>query len=579
MKKYISLILCLILTLDAFAVTTLKAKSSLSVAGGYVTSQSKVDGSFEDGATGWSASTGSITQTASTEFQGNYKGVWTGTGTGTLDLQWVATASNTFSASLDFKTTHTGGDFQICAYVGTTETGCAAINGSDYTSGKIKNASVIADSVLGSSFYLRLKHTGSDSFSIDLDSGKIEPWNPQYVQTASGTNIIQSWQDGTEWTSYTPTFSAGFGTVTNAAGKWKRSGSDLEVLVSCTTGTVVTSLATVTIPSGLSIDANKLTINNTTSNPGNLVGTYNGSDAAIGGIGQVLTAPSTSVTVLYFGSQDSNAASHITPANGNIVVNSSKVFSFYAKVPISGWSSSSTLLALPTSKENVFSTKLDAAGAILTKSSDWLNSSTKGATGIFSIDYTKLALTSIPSITAVSQSSLGRYVEVSAISTTAATFKVYTDSGTPADQALNIILQKQSPDYTAPGVFVGTVQPDWQYDLTVTGTNWTTTRAVGVVYKMASGQYRMRFNIAGTVTGTVSSFTGTISGVVFKNIASYYQRISTETNNGGISTYTSNVIPNTATFSINHASNAVGGYSIFGDVEIESKPTWATNTP
>ena len=101
MKKILTLVLCFLLSFEAFTGTSFKIKSAASVAGDYVTSLNKVDGSFEDGTTGWSASVGTITTTASTEFQGNFKGVWAGTGVGTLDLQWTATASNTFEASVN----------------------------------------------------------------------------------------------------------------------------------------------------------------------------------------------------------------------------------------------------------------------------------------------------------------------------------------------------------------------------------------------------------------------------------------------------------------------------------------------
>ncbi|MFW9603469.1 MAG: hypothetical protein ACMV0F_00765, partial [Trichlorobacter sp.] len=171
MKKILTLVLCWLLAFSAIAETTFKAKTAASVAGGYVTSLNKVDGSFEDGTTGWVASVGTITATASTEFQGNFKGVWAGTGTGTLDLQWTATASNTYEASAQVNVKGEDGVY-ICAYIGTTETGCKLIPALS----KIQKVSVVADSKMSSAFYLRLKHTGSDAFSVDVDDGKIEPF-------------------------------------------------------------------------------------------------------------------------------------------------------------------------------------------------------------------------------------------------------------------------------------------------------------------------------------------------------------------------------------------------------------------
>jgi len=69
MKKLLTLVLCWLIAFSAMAETTLKASTALSAAGGYITSQNKVDGSFEDGTTGWVASADTITAAASTEFQ------------------------------------------------------------------------------------------------------------------------------------------------------------------------------------------------------------------------------------------------------------------------------------------------------------------------------------------------------------------------------------------------------------------------------------------------------------------------------------------------------------------------------
>ena len=194
MKHFLTLVLCWLLAFETLAATTVKIKTAQSVAGGYVTSLNKVDGSFEDGTTGWVASVGTITASASTEFQGNFKGVWAGTGTGTLDLQWTATASNTYEASMQFRSPVADSDHYICAYVGTTETGCALVDGPDYTPNTIRKISVVANSVMSSAFYLRLKHTGSGAFSADIDDGKIEPYTPSVV------NLVE--QESVSYTGY-----------------------------------------------------------------------------------------------------------------------------------------------------------------------------------------------------------------------------------------------------------------------------------------------------------------------------------------------------------------------------------------
>ena len=185
MKKIIVLLL-FVFSNFVFAVSgNVKSQNMGTVVKDYnfATSLNVLDGSFEKGvSSAWLASTGSLAAVQSSEFQGFYKGTWTGTGAATLDARWTATASNTYELSAQVRTSQ--GDFQVCAYVNGAETGCKA-----FTATNISKVSVIASSWLGSSFYLRLKHTGSDAFSIDVDDGKIEPWSPNYVNTVSMSSL------------------------------------------------------------------------------------------------------------------------------------------------------------------------------------------------------------------------------------------------------------------------------------------------------------------------------------------------------------------------------------------------------
>lgn len=54
-----------------------------------------------------------------------------------------------------------------------------------------------------------------------------------------------------------------------------------------------------------------------------------------------------------------------------------------------------------------------------------------------------------------------------------------------------------------------------QVALTVTGSNWTTTKAVGVVYKTIGNVWRMKLNIRGVMSSVAASITLTVAGVVF----------------------------------------------------------------
>ena len=126
-----------------------------------------------------------------------------------------------------------------------------------------------------------------------------------------------------------------------------------------------------------------------------------------------------------------------------------------------------TLLALPTSKENVFSARISSSGSITSKSSDWINSVSLSDTSLFTIDISKLGLTTAPeasvSIRTANDNTTqprGAYV----YSTTPTTVVIRTFYHQPSPhtitwiaESFDITIQKQSPDYTAPGVFVGNV--------------------------------------------------------------------------------------------------------------------------
>ena len=173
--------------------------------------------------------------------------------------------------------------------------------------------------------------TNASAYTFELDNVSVGP------------QIIVKGPIVTDFESYTPTFGAGFGTVTNSSGRYKRVGDHVEIIVSCTTGTVAASLATISLPSGLSIDASKLNINNTTANPGSLVGQYNTSQPTAGMIGNIVTAPATSTSLIYIADRDGNAGAHLTPVNGSTTLSSSAVFSATVRVPILGWSSNVVL--------------------------------------------------------------------------------------------------------------------------------------------------------------------------------------------------------------------------------------------
>ena len=134
--------------------------------------------------------------------------------------------------------------------------------------------------------------------------------------------------------SYSPTYT-GFGTVADNVAFYKRSGAYLEIYASITMGTVDGTLASFTLPSGLVIDASKLTINSTSGQPSEKVGVYVNNGG--GAIGAILASTNTSTSILYFGNKAGNVSNMNFPVVGSTMGASAGSLTFSAKVPIVGW--------------------------------------------------------------------------------------------------------------------------------------------------------------------------------------------------------------------------------------------------
>lgn len=148
-----------------------------------------------------------------------------------------------------------------------------------------------------------------------------------------------------DWISYTPTISAGFGSVTNLIARYRREGDTLRGQVSFTAGTLAGSEGTITLPTGLTIDSSKLSLNNTSANPGSVIGSWGDNRASASVSGLMVTAPATSTSVVYFAPQAVSGVSHLTPASNvsTQITGTGNVVACEFFVPISNWSSNITL--------------------------------------------------------------------------------------------------------------------------------------------------------------------------------------------------------------------------------------------
>jgi hypothetical protein len=148
----------------------------------------------------------------------------------------------------------------------------------------------------------------------------------------------------TEWESYTPTFGAGFSATSSEQFYWKRVGEDLLVRGRFTADTVAAAIATVSIPSGLTI---KSSIIPSASN--SVVGKYFRAITSTLHGGSMHIA-SSSTTAINFGpstgfSGTSDNAMNTT--NGNTSFSGGDPVTLEFRVPIQGWAATSKHLVTP----------------------------------------------------------------------------------------------------------------------------------------------------------------------------------------------------------------------------------------
>lgn len=149
---------------------------------------------------------------------------------------------------------------------------------------------------------------------------------PSWVTAAAGTTI-------TTWTAYTPTIT-GLGTATGVSFFWKQIGDSIFVKGSLTCGTNTAVLVTFTLPGVITIDAAKVSINNTTSNPGAAIGLYWSQTAFQDG--PIVTATGTSTSLIYAGTNGAGPACQ-TPNVGNTTFTNNQEISLTFEAPITGW--------------------------------------------------------------------------------------------------------------------------------------------------------------------------------------------------------------------------------------------------
>ena len=234
---------------------------------------------------------------------------------------------------------------------------------------KIKNHTLVSDRYFfefqapsNSNSYRLIVHTASTSasaYTLKFDDFILGPQAKLY-----GSPI-------TDWVSYTPSNTQGFGTITSPEIQYAREGADLLIRAKFTSGTTTASEAQISLPTGMtSADTTKIPSIQMAGAPA----FRNISSAAAMFV--PLIEPSKTYLTFSAGNVVAGTVAVLTKAGGSSITNSGEVIVFNARVPILGWGSSQ--LASQDASTRVVAARASGAAA----------SATAGNTIIFpSVDF------------------------------------------------------------------------------------------------------------------------------------------------------------------------------------------------
>ena len=112
---------------------------------------------------------------------------------------------------------------------------------------------------------------------------------------------------------------------------------------------------------------------------------------------------------------------------------------------------------------------------------------------------------------------------------------------------------------------------------TISGSNVTgTIRGVFIPYQCQGGEWRLKFNFAIT-TNAVTVITPAINGIAVKNTANFFQAVAATQTSSARTINQQETNPGTGAdiVVISIGGGTSTGFSASGDIELNSKPTWA----
>lgn len=237
--------------------------------------------------------------------------------------------SGTFTAGSDYPGSLSDSDYEVYLYDTTNATIVSTLWPKKLYSNVGGHFRGTFQTVVNATTYRLILHNAStttNNFTLKVDNISMHP-------SKIGGSVTLDYDP----IAYTPTISSAFGTVTGVSLFHEKKGANLHVYGTFNVVAQNAVLASISLPANLTLDVNRISLNNTTSNPGMMVGSYENSEAQANTRGVMVTAPATSTSLVYWGKSEINATSALTPGLGTEVTASTVVMAVDFWVPISGW--------------------------------------------------------------------------------------------------------------------------------------------------------------------------------------------------------------------------------------------------
>ena len=209
-------------------------------------------------------------------------------------------------------------DIRIAVY-DVTNANLIRVNGEDLKGGKGKYLGWFQSAADSTSYRLIIHQSSTNAAAYDIyfDNVSVGPREAAYGSAM------------TDWKEYTPTFT-GFGTPTNIKIRYRRNGDSVELQGRFDTGAVTGTPSQITLPTELSVSSI------ITENA--VFGAWNREAADTSDFFLVANGGNNYYQVI-----QQNTGSLDTPQNVSSIIGSSESQSFYAKIPIEGWSSNALM--------------------------------------------------------------------------------------------------------------------------------------------------------------------------------------------------------------------------------------------